>query len=266
MPAAALKLPSVTLAAVTSIALDQTARAVAECLAHAEFARVLWISDAPPPGSGDPRIEWIRIAPLRSREAYSRFVLQDLGALLASEHVLLIQWDGYILDPSAWRPEFLEHDYIGAPWPQFGDGMTVGNGGFSLRSKRLLLATATFPETQEAEDIAICRTWRPRLEAELGVKFAPAELAQCFAFERTPRATASFGFHGAFNLVKLVDAATARDLVNSLEMHVLARNELRELTTWALRRGQWRLAGELIRRRWHRRREQQRTKASQGLL
>lgn len=253
MPAAALKLPSVTLAAVTSIALDQTARAVAECLAHAEFARVLWISDAPPPAGGDARIEWIRISPLRSREAYSRFVLRDLGKLLTSDHVLLIQWDGYILDPSAWRPEFLDHDYIGAPWPQFGDGFTVGNGGFSLRSRRLLMATASLPATQEAEDVAICRTWRPRLEAELGLKFAPEALAQCFAFERGPRGPISFGFHGAFNLVKLVDAATAHELIGKLEMHVLARNELRDLTNWALSRRYWRLACELLRRRWHRR-------------
>lgn len=252
MPVAALNLPSVTLAAVTSIALDQTARAMAECMVHVEFSRVLWISDAPPPAGTNERVEWIRIPALRSREAYSRFVLQDLGALLQTEHVLLVQWDGYILDPSAWRPEFLDHDYIGAPWPQFRDGFTVGNGGFSLRTKKLLQATATFPLTHEAEDVAICRTWRPRLEADFGLRFAPEALARLFSHERGEPASNSFGFHGVFNLVKLVDDLTAINLIAKLEMNVLARNEISEILRWALMRGHWRLAASLALRKLRR--------------
>ena len=56
--------------------------------------------------------------------------------------MLLIQWDGYVVNPEAWDPAFLGCDYLGAKWYWHDDGMRVGNGGFSLRSRRLLDALA----------------------------------------------------------------------------------------------------------------------------
>src|ERR1700687_3454326 len=45
-----------------------------------------------------------------------------------------------LITPAAWREEFLGCDYIGAQWFWHDDAMRVGNGGFSLRSRKLLLA------------------------------------------------------------------------------------------------------------------------------
>jgi hypothetical protein len=69
---------------------------------------------------------------VRSYEDYNAFVVCDLGEYFSTSHCLLIQEDGYVLDYQAWSDEFLEYDYIGAPWYD----NVVGNGGFSLRSKR----------------------------------------------------------------------------------------------------------------------------------
>jgi hypothetical protein len=145
----------------------------------------------------------IRTIPsLRSRDAYSSFILRNLVEFVQTSHVLIVQWDGFVLDPRHWRPEFLRVDYIGAQWGWFNDGMTVGNGGFSLRSRKLLEATAkAFEDTNIAanEDVLICREHRRRLEQQFNIVFASPAMADRFSYERTPPAAPTFGFHGMFN-------------------------------------------------------------------
>lgn len=247
-----LALPGVSLAAVTSVALEATARAVECSLAGIDYAEALWISDAPPPGRIAGRVRWERIARLDSREAYSRFMVRELADHVRTGHVLCVQWDGYVLDPAAWDPAFLETDYVGAVWPQFADGMTVGNGGFSLRSRRLLEAARALPDPGgAAEDVFLCRTMRPVLERDHAIRFAEPALAARFAFERQDHETGTFGFHGSFNLIRMIDDAAAARLLADLPGHALAASELREMLGWALRHGRWRVAREIA-RRWRR--------------
>ena len=59
----------------------------------------------------------VRTPHIASREQYSDFVLKQVIQHIRTPWVLLIQWDGYVVDPSAWRAEFLDYDYIGARWP-----------------------------------------------------------------------------------------------------------------------------------------------------
>lgn len=247
-----LQLANVTLAAVTSVGVAATARALVRCLDQVEFGAVLWISDKSPPPVIGGRVSWRKIDAILSRDAYSHFMKHMLVDHIETDHVLNIQWDGYIIDALAWDPGFLDFDYIGAPWPQFSDGCNVGNGGFSLRSRKLLAAAAKLPVRHgEAEDTAICRTWRPLLEEQNGIRFAPAELAKQFAFERARPATATFGFHGVFNLVQFVPPGEVRELLASLEPTLIAANENREVLAWALRNRQWRTAACALRRmRW----------------
>lgn len=244
-----LSLPQVTLVAISSVAIAATARAVALCLERARFGDVLWCSDQPPPPVLAGRAEWRRIDRLTSRLAYSRFVLAGLVDHVRTEHVLLVQWDGYLLDPLAWDPAFLDYDYVGAPWPHFADGMTVGNGGFSLRSRRLMEAAARCPDTIEAEDVAICRSWRRQLESAHGLRFAPEGLAARFAFERSSPGGATFGFHGAFNLPSLVSAAELKTLLAGLEPEIMAPNEMTDLIRQAVLRGQAGVASLMFRRK-----------------
>jgi hypothetical protein len=234
-------LTSVTLVAVTSVALAATVDALRSSMAQAQFADVLLLSDRPP-STGETGINWRQIEPIRSRADYSHFMLRDLAGHIATEHALCVQWDGYVLDGSAWDPTFLDFDYVGAPWPQFSDGFNVGNGGFSLRSRRLLDACASLPfDGEAAEDVLICRLYRRQLE-EAGFRFAPEPVARRFSFERTVRTGDEFGFHGSFNLVKLVSPEAALRMFRSLEPQVLARSERHELFRWALARGRLKLA------------------------
>ena len=190
-------LDRVTLACVDCVNHELALAALAQCVQKCAFARVLFVTDRALQIDG---IDVVRIAPLASRDAYSHFVIKDLAQHVDTTHVLLIQWDGFVVNPQAWSDDFLDYDYIGARWGWPSDAHTVGNGGFSLRSKRLLEAGGD-PRIVDMpiEDAALCRTYRPLLEAEHGIRFAPEPVADRFAFEATYPTGTPFGFHGLFN-------------------------------------------------------------------
>ncbi|WP_233994120.1 DUF5672 family protein [Porphyrobacter sp. AAP60] len=200
-----LALPDVTLCAVASVNLAASLAAMKRCLAVANFGKALLFTDAEIPDLPQG-IEKVAIPRVGSSSEYSRFVLRDLADWVGTSHCLIVQWDGFILNPSAWDEAFLACDYIGAPWPQFGDGHDVGNGGFSLRSKRLMLAARDpqFVHSDAAEDLVIARINRPLLEQGKGLRFADRAAASAFAFERDRDVAAPFGFHGVFNLPEAV--------------------------------------------------------------
>lgn len=241
------RLPDVTLVAVTSVALSATIAAIRASVEQAQFGQVLLLSDERPAGLDDI-VTWRRIDRIQSRIDYSRFMLRSLANHVDTSHALCIQWDGFVLDGGAWDPAFLTYDYIGAPWPHFDDGHNVGNGGFSLRSKRLLEACAALPLSDvELEDVLISRRHRPALEAS-GIRFAPESVARRFSYERMSPTGSEFGFHGAFNLVRHLPPDQATELFQSLEPGMLARSERWELLRWAFARGRLALAINMARR------------------
>lgn len=199
-------------------------------LAAMDFTDALFISDS---GDDTGGARHISIPPLASREAYSRFVIKELLDHIETDHVLLIQWDGYVVNSGAWRDEFLAYDYIGARWGFHDDAHNVGNGGFSFRSRRLLEALRSQEIDQfEPEDEKICRHYRPFLEEKYGIRFAPAEIADYFSFETTYPKGRPLGFHGLFNMwLFLADeemtqfvAALPRQILGSPQALSLAKN------------------------------------------
>lgn len=168
-----------------------------------------------------PGIETIEIPPISSRQEYSIFVLHELHRYIDSDFVLLVQWDGYILNPNAWTNKFLNFDYIGAVWGHHKDGFRVGNGGFSLRSRKLLLATRAIPFDEElAEDELIGRKYRPLLEEQYQVRFAPESEAEKFSFETTYPACQPFGFHGLFNMWMALAPDEVEEFIHSLPTNI----------------------------------------------
>jgi hypothetical protein len=196
-------LPTVTLCAATSVNVEATVAALCASMEQLSFAEALLFTDretALPAG-----IRPVAIEPLTSGADYSQFVLRRLGDHVATGHCLLVQWDGFVIDARQWDDEFLRFDYIGAPWPQFGDSHSVGNGGFSLRSRKLLEAcqSADFIASHP-EDVAIGRVNRQLLEEQYAIRFADKATASRFSFERAPRERRTFGFHGVFNMVDVL--------------------------------------------------------------
>jgi len=186
-----LFLPNVTLLAVdTGDDLTETNIAVEICKRACDF--------------GDVKVLTKKEVPqVKSYETYNLFMLYQLKDWFYTTHVLTIQQDGYIINPKAWTNDFLKYDYIGGPWIED----VCGNGGFSLRSRRLcqLLATvspACYPYIQE--DKNICQDVRFSLTRE-GMRFAPCDVASRFSYAKNStynRYLGSFGFHGRHSLLK----------------------------------------------------------------
>lgn len=134
---------------------------------------------------------------IRSIKEYNYFIVKKLNNLIKTNHCMIIQYDGYPLNYSAWNNEWLALDYIGAPWINYpwSRELSVGNGGFSLRSKKLLNRISMFDyQGDEPEDAFICRIKGPLLKKE-GYKFATIEEAYNFSIENTYY-KGQFGFHG----------------------------------------------------------------------
>jgi hypothetical protein len=146
-------------------------------------------------------VEYVQAPLIKTTKDYSDLLLTGLRQYVAGTHVLLIQWDSFILHPELWTHDFLQYDYIGAVWPHHPD-TPVGNGGFSLRSVKLLeaLESPTIIK-RHPEDFCICVDNKETLENQFGIRFAPAHVAEQFAVERTEWHLA-FGFHGFFNFGK----------------------------------------------------------------
>ncbi|MCG7404446.1 MULTISPECIES: DUF5672 family protein [Caballeronia] len=212
------------------------------------------------PGNLPPDIRHRAIAPLSFKE-YSLFMMFALWRMVETEYVLIVQEDGWLLDASNWTDEFLEYDYIGAPghlarvdrpegiyWKKdfswYGDlenpdsvVIPVLNGGFSLRSRRMLRALVDHPHIRMVvpppdvrdsepiamswfndathEDVQLTCMLRPELEA-VGLRFAPLEVAARFGFEHAALSHigvnlhAVFGMHGSWRRLASIDPPVVR--------------------------------------------------------
>ncbi len=155
-------------------------------------------------------IQVVKIPHIESLEAYSRFMIRELHKYVDTSHALVIQADGYVLNGSAWTDEWLQYHYAGAPFNPSG---TVGNGGFSLRSKKLMTAVSKMPDSGcHPEDAYICLGPARHFLEEQGLKFMPEKEARRFAFEGRSwnsrewfgvenKWNAQFGFHSLLSVL-----------------------------------------------------------------
>jgi len=244
-----LDLPDVTLCCVDTRSVPQAFYALRQCMARARFGRVVFLGPEPDASHGTPPegIERVTIPALTGIRDYNRVVLKDLAAHIHSSHVLIVQWDGFITHPEMWRPDFISVDYIGPPWYHGGHPGMVGNGGFSLRSKRLLDALASMEnlDTTEPEDMVICVQRRAELEREHGIRFASLDMAQAFGCEYG-KYRASFGFHGMHNFAHVMDEPTLKDWLDHAPAEILVHKHARKLIKQLMGCGRGREAWALI--------------------
>ena len=165
-------------------------------------------------------IEYIQAPPIKTTKDYSDLLLKGLRQYVTGLHVLVIQWDSFILHPELWINDFLQYDYIGAVWPHHPD-TPVGNGGFSLRSVKLLEALESPTITKRhPEDFCICVDNKATLENQFGIRFAPTNVAEQFAVERSEWHPA-FGFHGFFNFYRALGDAELEQFLDILSSDYL---------------------------------------------
>jgi len=211
-----ISLKDVTLVCVTSVSIKESVESMLHSSKDIEFAKLKLITSEDV--TVDSKIEVERCRKINSLQDYSSFMIYDLYKHIDTEFCLVVQHDGKVQYPNLWNPDFLKYDYIGAPWVSFkyinwpwdncrffdykwnlvpvdNDELRVGNGGFSLRSKKLLesskyLTSDFLTETKRIdnnfyiphEDFFICVYARELYENQ-GVKFCPFELACHFSKE-----------------------------------------------------------------------------------
>ena len=158
----------------------------------------------------------IRIDPLKTSKEYNHFVIYKLHSFITTTHILLVQWDGFVINNEKWNDNFYNYDYIGAPFiprendnsycrDRNGNFYCIGNGGFSLRSLRLLKSASKYKLEDDLnftfchEDGFFCVLHREFLESK-GFKWAPYNIATEFAIESPISIDRifdlPFGFHG----------------------------------------------------------------------
>lgn len=224
-----LDLTKVTLIAVDNThRIKNTIKAIHTCMSFAKFGEIKLITckeiidQYQNELSKDNILLEEMVYPITNIVIYSHYFLYDLYRHVNTEFCLTIQDHGFIINPEAWTDEFFEYDYIGAPWPvrddcfisPFNEHIRVGNGGFSLRSKKLLEVPLKieipfdvnkgdfykhFNHNCFNEDGNICIHNRHLYQSQ-GCKFPPVELAARFSYESPVpenRDIIPFGFHSS---------------------------------------------------------------------
>lgn len=201
---------NITLVTIETMYHDLARKSLEETLKHIDVKEVVVFSDKEIlPGSTT-----VLTKPIRSFRDYNEIMLKNIWPFIDTDHIIFAQWDAMAYDGTKWTDEFLEYDYIGAVWPWAPEGQNMGNGGFSLRSRKLLLATKD-PIIQLhsgrnfiEEDAVQCVDHKHLLESKHGIKFAPVSLAQQFSHEideGSYQYKPGFGFHGQWNVVRFAN-------------------------------------------------------------
>lgn len=191
-----LELPTVTLIALTNKDYEGHKKAIDKSCESIQWGDVKLIFDYK----------------CNSIDEWNRKIIYELHNYVQTEHAMLIHADGYVIRPDLWRSEFLDYDFIGAPWPLPEDNFSylddlgrvtrVGNS-VSIRSKRLLQLPSQLGLEWKPyygytnEDGFLCCHNKSTLERE-GCKFAPLEVAKYFSKEHEileNQGTDTFAFH-----------------------------------------------------------------------
>lgn len=139
-------------------------------------------------------------------------IIYELYNYIDTDFAMLIHADGWVCNPQVWKDEFLDYDYIGAPWPLPSDSYSyrtpegeisrVGNS-VSIRSKKLLGLPRRLGLEWKSyygntnEDGFLCVHNRDILERN-GIKFADINIAKYFSKEHEieeNKGIETFAFH-----------------------------------------------------------------------
>ncbi len=206
-------LKDVTLVAYSSHEVPETIASLQKCQEGLSFTEVKLLSHERP--NNLPENIIYEYAPeINHINDFNLYMFKYLGTHINTSHALYVQAHAWVLHPELWDNTWLQYDYIGAIWPwkddayiAWGSGEHIknGNGGFSLRSKKIMDIPYKhdLPLLQEQgwanEDGNLVCYFREAMLA-WGIKYAPSEVSARFAYENpVPENNygdmKTFGFH-----------------------------------------------------------------------
>jgi len=193
-----LKIP-VDLVTINCNMVEEGVKALEYSTKYIEFNNVFLLSDQTISGNFD----LISIKKIRDVEDYNNEIL-NLSKHIKSEYVLIIQHDGHVINHKKWDDLFLKFDYIGAPWPNSNKWNErwkyypkemeekilknlnlnrIGNGGFSLRSKKFLDYSRSYKEVDGAPEDIFLNILNYDKAFEYGIKYTDVKTAISFSYE-----------------------------------------------------------------------------------
>ena len=191
-----INLSNITLVALTSVRVPQTVQALEYSCRKIKFGDVKLVSDIKPDHlPADIKHEYTERS--SNIDEWNYNVIYNLPNNIETEFCILIHDNGFIVNPESWRDEFLEYDYIGAPWPipqdnfsyrDINNNLIRQGNSVSLRSKKLLDVPNKLNLEWRAfhgytnEDGFICVNYRHKYIEE-GCKFADLDVAKYFSHE-----------------------------------------------------------------------------------
>ncbi len=192
-----LELPTVTLLAVATKDgdVEKTVEALKYSMRGVKFASAKLVSHYRPDNLPDD-IEYEFIPKMKSIDEWNYHMVYNAWRHFDTEYMFLAHSDGFVVHPESWKKEFLEYDYLGAPWPVVPPHYTnpatkevvrVGNS-VGLRSRKLMklpyeinMPWGSF-EGKTNEDTFICVLNKHIFEKH-GMEFAPLSVAKYFGHE-----------------------------------------------------------------------------------
>lgn len=134
---------------------------------------------------------------IKNIDEWNQAIVFDLRRYIDTPFCLLVHPDGFVVNPQSWNPDWLNYDYIGAPWPlprddysyrtPDGEIVRVGNS-VSLRSKEMLelpyqmeVAWRSYFGNTNEDGFLTCHN--RRLFQQFGARYAPIEVAKHFSRE-----------------------------------------------------------------------------------
>ena len=187
-----LHLPNVTLIAMTSVLIDETIKALKYSSKDIEFGSVKLVSHEKPKNLPN-NITYQYTDRISSIDEWNHRIVYHLNDYVDTDYVLLIHDDGFVVNSSSWKNEFLDYDYIGAAWghthllDRYSKPIRVVNS-VSLRSKKLLEIPSKYNmpwnlhDNNFNEDTQIC-VWNRDLFLDNGIIFADLDIAKYFSHE-----------------------------------------------------------------------------------
>ena len=201
-----ITIPNTTLIIVDCVDADRAHKALEDSLVGCSFSSVKLLTSK----ETDSPYK-IKIDPIRSTHEYSEFMLRHIYEYCDTLHMQIVQFDGWVINPTTWNDDWCKFDYMGALFDSDNpyDDLMVGNGGFSFRSRRLMkFVSDNLGEPSKNgyhcfhnEDGVISIGMRSMLMNN-GFKFCPSRIAARYSLERQIKNKYSkpYGFHSFYAL------------------------------------------------------------------
>lgn len=209
-----IELDNITLVNVNCLDVNTAVKSLEFSSKLLKFKEIkIFSSECPSNFIKNKNIIWIKIPHIDSIKSYNRFMLTELVNYIDTSFCLVTQNDGFVINPHLWNDKFCDYDYIGAPWSKYainvwGRTNQIGNGGFSLRSKKLMLHIKNKNNLNFdiAEDVTISRIIESDSFSYPNVKLATEFSFECPVEDIPFDLNKCFGFHGTMiydNLLNL---------------------------------------------------------------